>query len=164
MHCVCVCVCVCVRVCVCARAWGCVRACVHACALARVCVCVFFCEGDDAFSCLNFYLRLKSWISEIKSEDCRSELAALLCPLFCRLYLEMLRGGHRQSVAKFFKRHQGVFLSTEHGRELVEELACIYSNQDIDSSPAVKVFRYLAGDNTTVEYLFKHVTFWLHDS
>jgi len=128
---------------------------------AFVCVC---CEGNDAFICLNFYLRLKSWISEIKSEDCRSELAALLCPLFCRLYLEMLRGGHRQSVAKFFKRHQGLFLSTEHGRELVEELACIYSNQDIDSSPAVKVFRYLAGDISTVEYLSKHVAFWLHDS
>lgn len=94
--------------------------------------------------CVNVYqilFRLKTWISEIKSEDCRSELTTLLCPLFCRLYLEMLRGGHRQPVAKFFKRHQGLFVSREHSHELVEELACIYSNQDIDSSPAVKVFR-----------------------
>ena len=87
------------------------------------------------------YFRLKTWISELKSETCKSELAALLCPLFCRLYLEMLRGGHRQSVAKFFKRHQGLFMSREHNRELVEELACIYSNQDVDSSPVVKAFR-----------------------
>jgi hypothetical protein len=76
----------------------------------------------------------------------------------------MLRGGHRQSVAKFFKRHQGLFQSTEDGRELVQELACIYSNQDIDSSPAVKVFRYLVGDNITVEYLSEHLAFWFHDS
>lgn len=102
---------------------------------------IFSSISNDTLQIDQQFTRLKSWISEIKSEDCRSELAALLCPLFCRLYLEMLRGGHRQSVAKFFKRHQGLFLSTEHGRELVEELACIYSNQDIDSSPAVKVFR-----------------------
>lgn len=97
--------------------------------------------SNDSVQIDQQFTRLKTWISEIKSEDCRSELAALLCPLFCRLYLEMLRGGHRQSVAKFFKRHQGLFVSREHSRELVEELACIYSNQDIDTSPAVKVFR-----------------------
>ncbi|XP_023722645.1 TAF5-like RNA polymerase II p300/CBP-associated factor-associated factor 65 kDa subunit 5L isoform X4 [Cryptotermes secundus] len=102
---------------------------------------IFSTISNDTVQIDQQFTRLKTWISEIKSEDCKSELAALLCPLFCRLYLEMLRGGHRQSVAKFFKRHQGLFVSGEHSRELVEELACIYSNQDIDSSPTVKVFR-----------------------
>ncbi|XP_069684666.1 TAF5-like RNA polymerase II p300/CBP-associated factor-associated factor 65 kDa subunit 5L isoform X2 [Periplaneta americana] len=102
---------------------------------------IFSSINNDTLQIDQQFTRFKTWISEMKSESCRSELAALLCPLFCRLYLEMLRGGHRQSVAKFFKRHQSLFVSREHSRELVEELACIYSNQDIDTSPVVKAFR-----------------------
>ncbi|KDR11498.1 TAF5-like RNA polymerase II p300/CBP-associated factor-associated factor 65 kDa subunit 5L [Zootermopsis nevadensis] len=102
---------------------------------------IFSNTNNDTVQIDQQFTRLKAWISEIKSKDCRSELSALLCPLFCRLYLEMLRGGHQQSVAKFFKRHQGLFASEDHSRELVEELACVYSNQDIDSNPAVKAFR-----------------------
>lgn len=86
------------------------------------------------------FLRFKNWIAELKQESFQCELASLLCPMFCHLYLEMLCGGHRQVANKFFKRHQVLF-TREHNRQLLEELASITSSQDIDSNALVKDFR-----------------------
>lgn len=87
------------------------------------------------------FLKLKTWIADLKQEKFQCELASLLCPVFCHLYLEMLCGGHRQSANKFFKRHQVLFSSREHNRELLEELSSVTSSQDIDSNSVVKAFR-----------------------
>ncbi|KAK7790734.1 hypothetical protein R5R35_013089 [Gryllus longicercus] len=82
--------------------------------------------------------RLKNWIADLKADSYRYELEALLCPLFCHLYLEMLCGSHRQSASKFFERHQALFASRENSRKLLEELAAYVSN-----SPDVKVNTYI---------------------
>ncbi|XP_049950449.1 TAF5-like RNA polymerase II p300/CBP-associated factor-associated factor 65 kDa subunit 5L [Schistocerca serialis cubense] len=86
------------------------------------------------------FLRFKNWIAELKQESFQCELASLLCPMFCHLYLEMLCGGHRQVANKFFKRHQVLF-TREHNRPLLEELASVTSSQDIENNALVKDFR-----------------------
>ncbi|XP_067008311.2 TAF5-like RNA polymerase II p300/CBP-associated factor-associated factor 65 kDa subunit 5L [Anabrus simplex] len=97
--------------------------------------------GNDAAQVDQQFTRLKNWIAELKLDNCRYELATLLCPMFCHLYLEMLSGSQRQVASKFFKRHQALFASREHSRELLEELASISSSQDIETNPLVKAFR-----------------------
>ncbi|CAH2040490.1 unnamed protein product, partial [Iphiclides podalirius] len=75
------------------------------------------CEASRAnsilFSCINNdpgqydvqYTRLFNFIKEIKLEKVKNELLALLTPLLCHLYLEMLRGGHGGAAQMFLKRH-----------------------------------------------------------
>ncbi|XP_068625841.1 TAF5-like RNA polymerase II p300/CBP-associated factor-associated factor 65 kDa subunit 5L [Battus philenor] len=75
------------------------------------------CEASRAnsilFSCINNdpgqydvqYTRLFNYIKEIQIETVKNELLALLTPLLCHLYLEMLRGGHGGAAQMFLKRH-----------------------------------------------------------
>ncbi|XP_048003823.1 TAF5-like RNA polymerase II p300/CBP-associated factor-associated factor 65 kDa subunit 5L [Leguminivora glycinivorella] len=75
------------------------------------------CEASRAnsilFSCINNdpgqydvqYTRLLNFIKDIKVENVKNELLALLTPLLCHMYLEMLRGGHGGAAQMFLKRH-----------------------------------------------------------
>ncbi|XP_063242934.1 TAF5-like RNA polymerase II p300/CBP-associated factor-associated factor 65 kDa subunit 5L [Bacillus rossius redtenbacheri] len=88
------------------------------------------------------YTKLKNWICiELNDEVWQFELVAILWPLFCHLYLEMLRGGYRPSVTKFFKRHEPMFATRENMRPLLKELETTYTVQEIGNKPLVQVFR-----------------------
>ncbi|KAG8267062.1 histone H3 acetylation [Homalodisca vitripennis] len=88
------------------------------------------------------FTKLKSWILELPEGKCRHELHAMLFPLLCHLYLEILRGGlDRQATSKFLKRHQELFLGHENHRDIIEELSLVFTTQDIDSKPLIKAFR-----------------------
>lgn len=112
------------------------------------------------------FTKIKSWISELTEEDCRNELSVLLFPLFCHLYLEILRGGHRQATSKFLKRHQEMFAGKESCRGLIEELSSVFTTQDIDTRPVIKAFRSCKYEiklsSRTMAHLRKYLTFHSH--
>lgn len=73
---------------------------------------------------------------------CQKELYAMLFPLLCHLYLEILRGGlDRQATSKFLKRHQELLVGHEEYRDLIEEMSQVFSTQDIEVKPLIKAFR-----------------------
>nr|CAD7461300.1 unnamed protein product [Timema tahoe] len=125
------------------------------------------------------FSRLKAWIcGELNDEVWHCELAALLCPMFCHLYLEMLRVVPRHEVAKFYKKHEGMFVGGEEEmRELAGELAEVTSLEELDSKPLTRNFRmsqfhsvispaamnalqkYLAKDNNVILLQLLHTWF-----
>lgn len=86
------------------------------------------------------YERLKMWINVILNDKLKMELKGLLYPVFCHLYLEMLHCGNRQAAIQFLKSHQGEFIS-ETEKSFLEELASVFSVQDIELRPLVNAFR-----------------------
>nr|CAD7412594.1 unnamed protein product [Timema cristinae] len=134
-------------------------------------------QVDLQFS--SYKLRLKAWIcGELNDEVWHCELAALLCPMFCHLYLEMLRVVPRHEVTKFYKKHEGMFVGREEEmRELARELAEVSSLEELDSKPLTRNFRmsqfhsvispaamnalqkYLAKDNNVILLQLLHTWF-----
>lgn len=66
---------------------------------------LFSCINNDPSQCDSQYSRFVTFIKDIENETLKNELLAILCPLLCHMYLEMLRGGHRSPAQMFLKRH-----------------------------------------------------------
>uniref|UniRef100_A0A1B6M6T8 TFIID subunit TAF5 NTD2 domain-containing protein n=1 Tax=Graphocephala atropunctata TaxID=36148 RepID=A0A1B6M6T8_9HEMI len=113
------------------------------------------------------FTKLRSWILELPEGRSRHELHAMLFPLFCHLYLEILRGGlDRQATSKFLKRHQELFMGNDKYRDIIEELSLVLTTQDIESKPLVKAFRSckyeIKINSSTMAILYKYLATQSH--
>uniref|UniRef100_A0A1B6DIH6 Uncharacterized protein n=1 Tax=Clastoptera arizonana TaxID=38151 RepID=A0A1B6DIH6_9HEMI len=102
---------------------------------------IFSSINNDLAQAEQQFVKLKTWITDKCEEKCRSELSELLFPLFCHLYLEIIRGGHRQATSKFLKRYQELFMNTEYSRDIIKELSTVLTTQDINNLPLLQAFR-----------------------
>lgn len=82
---------------------------------------------------------LKAWINEIDCHKTSDELKALLFPLLCHLYIEILTGGHKDEATAFLRKYQSV--SPEEGYELLEELASIEKVKDGNEKKILTLLR-----------------------
>lgn len=66
-----------------------------------------------SYSCFNSepiiidhnFTKLIAWLKELQKEDSCLDLDAIVNPLFCHLYLEILQRGHEERASSFFKNH-----------------------------------------------------------
>lgn len=149
------------------------------------------------FSCINNdptqydvqYNKLYNFIKDFKIESVKNELMAILSPLLCHLYLEMLRGGHSNAAQTFLKKYsiclpqkdmpyhqpldgnlpsalyrpnslEQLFNTLHNGaidndtperdlmNQILDEIASIYSLQDVESKPCIALFRSCQYDIT----------------
>lgn len=101
---------------------------------------MYSCINNDPSIAESQFYKLKNWINDLTLLDVREELKALLFPLLCHLYIEMLKGGHKTAAASFLKNNQS--LSTEEeGILLLEQLASIENPKDIDDKNIIQNLR-----------------------
>ncbi|EEB15358.1 WD-repeat protein, putative [Pediculus humanus corporis] len=124
---------------------------------------LYSCINNDPSVAESQFLKLKNWINELTNTTVKNELKELLFPLLCHLYIEMLRGGHKNAAGTFLKKNQSI--STEEEAILMlEELASIESTKDIEEKDIVQNLRSskysLTLSSTSIEilkqYLVRH--------
>lgn len=101
---------------------------------------MYSCINNDPSIAESQFARLKIWLNELEPSNIAQELKAILFPLLCHLYIEMLQGGHKAAAASFLKRNQSI--STEEEAILMlEELATVENVKDIEEKDIIQNLR-----------------------
>ncbi|XP_070534778.1 TAF5-like RNA polymerase II p300/CBP-associated factor-associated factor 65 kDa subunit 5L [Ptychodera flava] len=92
-------------------------------------------------------------------KEYKTELVALLYPLFVHLYIEMICQGHKAAGNDFLYKYQGQFLDEPDQKELIDNLCGVIQINDILCKPIVKNFReskYTINiSESTLQYLLR---------
>lgn len=102
---------------------------------------IYSCSNNDPAAIDVSFSNFLHWLKE-PSNRSNFDLCQLLAPLFCHLYLEILRGGHREFATEFFKRHIGsVDQHRSEGAGTVAKLIHLLSKESAESASFKDIFR-----------------------
>ncbi|KAF2883090.1 hypothetical protein ILUMI_23082 [Ignelater luminosus] len=93
---------------------------------------LYSCFNNDPVIIDHTFSKFITWLKEsLKAKSNYEDLELLVGPLFCHIYLEILRGGHTERATNFFKLH---LPSVDRSKcdNLVKELINAFANDSIE--------------------------------
>lgn len=102
---------------------------------------LYSCFNNDPNAIDQTFSKFISWLRELlKGKNQHEDLELLIGPLFCHLYIEILRGGQSEKATNFFKNHISVIDRNKCDR-IVQELINTFATDGVDLNVLKENFR-----------------------
>jgi transcription initiation factor TFIID subunit 5 len=101
---------------------------------------LYSCYNSDPVVIDHNFSKFLSWVKDLtKNKNICQDIEHLIAPLFCHLYLDILKGGHSERAATFFKAHLPAIDKTKCD-DFVKDLINLFTN-DCDATCMIEQFR-----------------------
>ncbi|RZC32657.1 WD40, TFIID 90kDa, and/or Nup160 domain containing protein [Asbolus verrucosus] len=101
---------------------------------------LYSCYNSDPLVIDHNFIKFLSWVKDlVKNKNICHDIEYLVAPLFCHLYLDILKGGHSERAANFCKAHLPVIDKTKCD-DFVKDLINLFAN-DSDATCMIEQYR-----------------------
>lgn len=97
---------------------------------------LYSCYNNDPVVIDHNFTKFLSWL---KTKNTNQDIELVIAPLFCHLYLDILKGGHSDCAASFLKAHLPAIDKTKCD-DFVKDLINLFAN-DCDATCMIEQFR-----------------------